>query len=66
MTTVADVRAFLLDLQQRICNALTAQEQQGGIDGATSSQFLVDDWQRPITQGGGGGRSCVMQGGPSH
>ena len=63
MTTVAEVRAFLLDLQQRICNALTAQEQQGGIDGATNSQFLVDDWQRPIAQGGGGGRSCVMQGG---
>lgn len=57
------VRTFLLDLQARICQALENQEQTGGIDGTSDTKFLIDDWQRPTEQGGGGGRSCVMQGG---
>jgi len=44
------VNDYLLDLQDRICNALAAE------DG--SKQFHEDRWQRP---GGGGGRSRVME-----
>ena len=53
---IAQVRAFLLDLQARICEALEAQEVAGG----GSATFVADDWQRPE---GGGGRSCVLAGG---
>ena len=57
------VRHFLLDLQQRICHALDTQEAEGGIDGGSQQRFVADVWERPIEQGGGGGRSCVLQGG---
>ncbi len=50
------VRSFLLDLQARICASLESEEQQNG----GSARFIADDWQRPE---GGGGRSCVLQGG---
>lgn len=50
------VRDFLLDLQARICAALEQQEQVGG----GTARFVPDDWTR---QEGGGGRSCVLQGG---
>lgn len=46
---VNDVKAFLLDLQDRICAAL--EQADGG------AQFVEDAWQRP---GGGGGRSRVL------
>lgn len=46
---VNDVKAFLLDLQDRICAAL--EQADGGV------QFVEDAWQRP---GGGGGRSRVL------
>ena len=45
------VRGYLLDLQDRICEALADE------DGAP---FREDAWQRP---GGGGGRSRVLEGG---
>jgi len=45
------VKAYLLDLQERICAALAAEDGQG---------FRQDSWQRP---GGGGGRSRVLEGG---
>lgn len=60
---VQAVRDFLLDLQYRICTALENQEATGGADGASDTKFLIDAWKRPIEQGGGVGRSCVMQGG---
>lgn len=53
---IQQVRAFLLDLQSRICEALEKQEQIGG----GSAQFIIDDWQRTE---GGGGRSRVLQNG---
>ena len=46
---VNDVKAFLLDLQDRICAAL--EQADGG------ARFVEDAWQRP---GGGGGRSRVL------
>ncbi|MGR2660046.1 oxygen-dependent coproporphyrinogen oxidase [Chromobacterium haemolyticum] len=46
---VNDVKAFLLDLQDRICAAL--EQADGG------AHFVEDAWQRP---GGGGGRSRVL------
>ena len=46
------VKAYLLDLQERICAALAAE------DGSKS--FFEDSWQRP---GGGGGRTRVMENG---
>lgn len=46
---VNDVKAFLLDLQDRICAAL--EQADGG------ARFIEDAWQRP---GGGGGRSRVL------
>ena len=46
------VKAYLLDLQERICAALAAE------DG--SKHFFEDSWQRP---GGGGGRTRVMENG---
>lgn len=48
----AAVKAYLLDLQDRICNALAAED--GG------AVFVEDNWQRPE---GGGGRSRVLAGG---
>lgn len=53
---IQKVRCFLLDLQQRICAALEQQETLGG----GNSTFLIDEWTRAE---GGGGRSCVLQGG---
>ena len=53
---IQQVRDFLLDLQARICVAL---EQQERADGGMAS-FVPDDWTRLE---GGGGRSCVLQGG---
>jgi len=50
------VRTFLLDLQSRICQGLETEEQLG----SGSARFVADEWQRPE---GGGGRSCVLQGG---
>ncbi len=50
------VREFLIDLQARICATLEQQEQLGG----GTATFVADDWTRPE---GGGGRSCVLQGG---
>ena len=47
------VRAFLVDLQARICDALEAQERNGG----GNATFVPDDWER---KEGGGGRSCVL------
>jgi coproporphyrinogen III oxidase len=46
------VRAYLLDLQDRICRALESE------DGKAT--FLEDNWER---KEGGGGRSRVMEGG---
>ena len=46
------VRSYLLNLQESICTALT------GADGKTG--FREDSWER---EGGGGGRSRVMEGG---
>jgi coproporphyrinogen III oxidase len=50
---ITRVREFLIDLQARICQALEAQESDGGGNKA----FIADDWQRPE---GGGGRSCIL------
>lgn len=43
------VKSYLLDLQERICAALEAEDGQG--------RFAEDDWKR---EGGGGGRSRVL------
>ncbi len=48
---IAAVKTYLHDLQQRICDALAAE------DGAC---FREDSWDRP---GGSGGRSRVLEGG---
>ena len=48
----AAVKAYLLDLQDRICNALAAED--GG------AQFVEDSWTR---NEGGGGRSRVLTNG---
>lgn len=47
----AAVKAYLLDLQDRICNALAAED---------GSAFVEDTWERAE---GGGGRSRVLAGG---
>ncbi len=47
------VREYLVDLQARICQALEAQEHDGG----GQAVFVPDDWRRPE---GGGGRSCIL------
>ncbi len=52
MADIERVRAFLLDLQARICAALEQEEPE--------ARFVPDDWTRPE---GGGGRSCVLQDG---
>lgn len=46
------VRAYLLDLQDRICSALESEDRK--------ATFLEDSWKR---EEGGGGRSRVMEGG---
>ena len=46
------VKAYLLDLQDRICSALQAED--GG------AEFFEDSWQRPA---GGGGRTRVIENG---
>ncbi len=46
---VDHVRDYLLALQERICDALAAEDGQ--------AEFIVDEWQRPE---GGGGRSRVL------
>ena len=48
----AEVRSFLLELQNRICTALE--------DIDTEGRFETDDWQRPT---GGGGRTRVLKAG---
>lgn len=50
--SVAEVKAYLLDLQDRICQALAAED--GG------AEFIEDSWDRPE---GGGGRSRVIKNG---
>ena len=47
------VKRYLMDLQDRICGALIAEEEG-------DSQFLEDSWERDA---GGGGRSRVLEGG---
>lgn len=47
-----NVENYLLNLQKKICNALAE------IDG--KENFQIDIWEKPE---GGGGRTCVMQGG---
>ena len=47
------VKTFLLALQEDICHQLAAEETSG-------KDFLEDEWQR---EGGGGGRSRVLEGG---
>lgn len=59
-THIAQVRSFLLQLQQNICQALETQEAAGGIDGTSSNRFIIDQWQRSE---GGGGISCVLSDG---
>lgn len=49
---IEPIKAYLLDLQDRICQALADE------DG--DRHFTQEAWQRP---GGGGGRSRVLQGG---
>lgn len=55
-SSIKQVRAFLLILQDNICHALQAQEKKGG----GNHVFVADEWQRDE---GGGGRSCVLSGG---
>lgn len=50
---IEPVRHYLLDLQDRICQALAAE------DG--TAHFVEDSWDRPA---GGGGRSRILQDGP--
>ena len=47
------VKQYLMDLQDRICNALVLEETDG-------SMFNEDSWDR---EAGGGGRSRVLEGG---
>lgn len=51
-TDVAAVKAYLMDLQERICAALETAD--GG------ARFSADSWERP---GGGGGRSRIIENG---
>lgn len=51
--TIDQVKSYLMDLQDRICSALVAEETDG-------SQFREDSWER---EEGGGGRSRVLEGG---
>ncbi|OUS05579.1 coproporphyrinogen III oxidase [Gammaproteobacteria bacterium 42_54_T18] len=47
------VKQYLMDLQDRICNALVLEETDGSV-------FKEDSWDR---EAGGGGRSRVLEGG---
>ena len=47
------VKQYLMDLQDRICNALVTEESDGRV-------FKEDSWDR---EAGGGGRSRVLEGG---
>ena len=49
---ISAIKSYLLDLQDRICEAL---EQQDG-----TAKFVTDEWKRPE---GGGGRTRVLQNG---
>jgi coproporphyrinogen III oxidase len=49
---IADIKQYLLQLQDHICRAL---EQSDG-----EATFKADTWDRP---GGGGGKSCVLEDG---
>lgn len=49
---IDNVKNFLLDLQNRICNALESQD--------ADAKFIEDGWQRPE---GGGGKTRVLSGG---
>ncbi len=49
---IASVKAYLLGLQDRICDELAGEDGREG--------FFTDSWERP---GGGGGRSRVLAGG---
>jgi coproporphyrinogen III oxidase len=59
--SVSDVRAWLLELQTRICSEIAAT------DG--TAEFVADDWERPpagthdAMELGGGGQSRVLTGG---
>ncbi len=61
---IQQVKAFLLDLQARICSALEAEEQEIGAHDKKLT-FIADDWLRDPngTDSQGGGRSCVLSGG---
>ena len=48
------VEAFLTRLQETIVTRLGALE---------GREFLRDRWQRPIEKGGGGGLTCILEGG---
>lgn len=50
---IEPVRRYLLELQDRICQALAAEDGEAA--------FVEENWQRPA---GGGGRSRVLQDGP--
>jgi coproporphyrinogen III oxidase len=50
------VAAFLMNLQDRLCEFVLSFE-------ATGSAFREDNWQRPADIGGGGGRTRVFSGG---
>ncbi len=50
---LAAVRSYLLDLQDRICAGLEAEE-------TGAARFVTDEWQRPA---GGGGRTRVIENG---
>ena len=54
---IADVKAYLLGLQDDICAQLTAED---------GTEFIVDAWDKPANSKGltGGGRSRVLEGGP--
>lgn len=51
-TKIADVKHFLMDLQDRICQALEGED--------TGAKFMEDLWQR---EEGGGGRTRVLSNG---
>ena len=51
-TNVEAVKGYLLDLQNRICRALEAEETSG-------KTFHLDEWKSEKL--GGGGRTCVLE-----
>ncbi|KUJ72325.1 oxygen-dependent coproporphyrinogen oxidase [Thiomicrospira sp. WB1] len=54
---IADVKAYLLGLQDDICAQLTEED---------GTEFIVDEWEKPANSKGltGGGRSRVLEEGP--